>query len=330
MTLFHKYYSRKLLFAADVLAALQGAPEHTLPRSALERLSIRYGMSPQLCTEVLQLLTSLELIVWQRETRRYHLETGWASTVPQLPPSAIEEDYLQWILRLPQATLFLPEALRRKLTDAEHLQDSSEHIQKLMPFGEQAQPSLSQPEFCCILEAISRGCAISYDYQTRDSKEPVRTTAAPWRLEYSAYDNRWWIILYTLDENRRCVKAWLGNLSHIHLEPQIHVPEQEILDAREALLMPEPIVLHVKDTRNALERCFLVMERQRFQESRLLEDGSAILSFHYYRFEESDLLRQLLYLGPAVELKSPPALRKALLERVDRALDNFSNASDVS
>ena len=72
------------------------------------------------------------------------------------------------------------------------------------------------------------------------------------------------------------------------------------------------------------------MERQRFQESRLLEDGSAILSFHYYRFEESDLLRQLLYLGPAVELKSPPALRKALLERVDRALDNFSNASDVS
>lgn len=328
MTLFHKYYSRRLLFAADVLAALQGAPEHTLPAAALERLSLRYGMSPQLCTEVLQLLTALEFIVRQRESRSYRLETGWASTVPLLPPSAVEEDYLQWILGLPQAALFLPQALREKLAGSGPSCFRSEAVQTMEPFGEQTQPSLDQPEFCRILEAIARGCAISYDYQTRTSKEPLRAVAAPWRLEYSAYDNRWWIILYTLDAPRRCVKAWLGHLSHIRLEPQLRVAEEEILAAREALRMPEPIVLHVADTRNALERCFLVMERQQFLESRLLEDGSAILSFSYYRFEESDLLRQLLYLGPAVELKRPLYLRKALLERVEQALKNFGNASE--
>ena len=106
MTLFHRYYSRKLLFAADVLASLHGAPDHTLPKRSLEEMSRRYGMSPQMCRESLALLVKLELIVRQPETQSYRLETGWASTVPQLPPSAVEEDYLHWILRLPQAALF--------------------------------------------------------------------------------------------------------------------------------------------------------------------------------------------------------------------------------
>lgn len=324
MTLFHKYYSRKLLFAADVLAALHGADGNRLPRSALERLSARYGMSPQLCAEILKLLTELELIVWQREDHSYRLETGWAGAVPQLPPSAVEETYLQGILRLPQAALFLPDALRERLTKAADMPSERGMIQTLDPNGEQTQPSLSQAEFRCILEAIARGCAIRHRFKTRMSSVAVEAMAVPWRLEYSAYDNRWWIILYTLGEQRRCVKAWLGNLSDIHLEPQLRVEEAEIVRARESLLMPEPIVLHVQDTRNALERCFLVMERQQFEESRLLEDGSAMLSFRYYRFEESNILRQLLYLGPAVELIGPAHLRKALLERVEQALQNFS------
>ena len=101
-------------------------------------------------------------------------------------------------------------------------------------------------------------------------------------------------------------------------------------EAREALLMPEPIVLHVQDTRNTLERCFLVMERQQFLESRLHEDGSCTLRFRYYRYEESDILRQLLYLGPGVTLVSPASLRQALLERVERALENFDVQPDHS
>lgn len=324
MILFHKYFSRKLLYAADVLATLHGAKNNILPKASLEALSDRYGMSPQLCAEVLKLLTDLELIVRQREDQTYRLETGWAGEVPKLPPSDVEETYLQWILRLPQAALFLPDALREKLTAAQTFLPDETTVQTVSAFGETAQPSLSQPEFRTVLEAISAGCAIRYQFKSRNTADAAETVAVPWRLEYSAYDNRWWILLYTLGEDRRCVKAWLSNLSQIRLEPQIRVQEAEILAAREKLLMPEPIVLHVKDTKNALERCFLVMEQQPFSESVLNDDGSAMLSFRYYRFEESDLLRKLLYLGPAVELKSPAYLREALLERVEQALKNFS------
>ena len=324
MTLFHKYYSRKLQFAADVLSALEGAEGNCLPRAALEQLSVRYGISPQLCADVLSLLEKLELILWRREDRSYRLETDWARTVPQLPPSAFEEGYLQRILRLPQAALFLPDSLRAALAKSADWAADANLIQTMLPYGEQEQPSLSQPEFRCILEAITRGCAINYSYKTRASNEATQATAVPWRLEYSAYDNRWWIILYTLGEERRCIKAWLANLSDIRLVPYLHADEEEILAARDELLAPEPIVLLARDARNALERCFLVMEQQQFLESKLHDDGSATLVFRYYRFDEQDILRKLLYLGPEVGLKGPAHLRAALLERVDQALQHFS------
>ena len=311
MTLFHKYYSRKLLFAADVLAALKGAGAKGLPGPRISDLALRYGIQNPLCAQLLGLLKAEGLIEFDRDRSVYLLSSV---KQPSFPLSNAEESYLQEILRLPQAALFLPRALAERLTDPRAVCDDAS-IQTMEAFGEQRNPALSQPEFCRILEAVSRGCAISYRYRSRDG-EARRGCAVPWRLEYSAYDNRWWLILYSPEE-RRCVKAWLSHLSDVGLERHITVPEKDILAARKQALMPDPVVLRVENARNALERCFLILEQKEFEDSRLHPDGSATISFRYYRYEETELLRQLLYLGPNVELLAPQSLRAALLELVE-------------
>ena len=278
MSLFHKYFSRKLLFAADVLAAIKGAGQKGLPVKRLQELAIRYGIQPPLCAQLLELLEDAALI--ERDDMRsvYRLST---TELPPLALSGVEEDYLQRILRLPQAALFLPSSFAEKLTD--HNADIDEtSIQTMDAYGEQQNPKLSQPEFCRILEAISLGCAISYQYRSRNAEVTQRAR-------------------------------------------HITVLEKEILTARKLALMPEPVVLRVENARNALERCFLVLERKQLMDSRLDPDGSATISFRYFRYEENELLRQLLYLGPNVQLLSPQSLRTALLKQVNQALSWFSS-----
>ena len=325
MTLFHKYYSRKLQFAADVLAALHGAGKKGLPEKTLQKLALRYGIQNPLCADLLKLLADADLLIWDQRSRAYYEEDNY---IPPLPLSAAEKSYLQQILRLPQAELFLPPALAERLRTSAVPAWDEEIIQSLDAAGQPGNPKLTQPEFCLLLEAITRGCGISYRYCARSSKEAREGRAIPWRLEYSAYDNRWWIILYVPEEGR-CVKAWLSNLSEIRLEFQITAPEKEILAARRKALAPEPVVLRVKPgetpqrTQNAMERCFLVLERQEFESTQLNPDGGATVRFRYYRYEENELLRQLLYLGPNIQVLAPHSLRTALLDLVNQALEQF-------
>lgn len=328
MTLFHKYYSRKLFFAADVLAALHGAGKTGVEEKELQALALRYGIQNPLCSELLRLLRDAALLTWDRGSRKYYEEERH---VPQFPLSAIEESYLQQILAMPQAELFLPPALAERLRTSTPPAWDENIIQTLDAAGQPGNPNLTQREFCLLLEAIARSCAVSYRFCAKNATEARKGCAVPWRLEYSAYDNRWWIILYD-HEAGRCVKAWLPNLSEIRLEPQITVSEEEILQARREALMPEPVVLRVKPaetpqkTRNAMDRCFLVLERKEFESSQLHSDGSATVSFRYYRYEENELLRQLLYLGPGIQLLAPQSLRTALLELVNQALERFGKA----
>ena len=318
MTLFHKYNSRKLLFAADVLAALEGAGAEGLPRAQLNALALRYGIQNPLCEQLLTLLEQKMLIVYDSTQRVYRLGED---EVPALPLSKAEESYLQEILRLPQAELFLPPALAEKLT-APQAETNVDSIQAMEAQGETRNPTMSQPEFCRLLEAISCGCAVSYRFCAKNDKTPQEACAVPWRLEYSPFDNRWWVILYHPEE-KRCIKAWLSHLSDIALVRHIKVPEKEILAARRKALMPEPVVLRVEDAKNALERCFLVLEQKQFEDSMLHADGSATIRFRYYRYEENELLRQLLFLGPSVQLLGPKSLRAKLLALVEQALEHF-------
>ena len=143
----------------------------------------------------------------------------------------------------------------------------------------------------------------------------------PWKLEYSAYDRRWWVILYD-EQAGRTIKAKLSSLKDITLDRPAQSTQEEIAQAMENLLVPEPVVLRVANARNALERCFLVLENQLFTQTVLEEDGNCRLEFRYYRFDEDEILRRLLYLGPDVTLLGPGRMKDKLLVLLEQALSD--------
>ena len=312
MKLLNKYQSRVLQFALELTARLESGP-----LSAAEAETMARAACLDYAGQVTDPLVQAGLLV--REDGAFRLPDSLRP--PHLPLSGPEREYLAYILSLPAAPYFLDEETRALLNAgcADAPDGTLAQIRRLDPTG-RPLPEQPGPEgFRRILEAIRLRRGIRYTYVTKDGAPPAEGRALPWKLEYSVYDRRWWIILY-LPEEQRTVKAQLHNLSDITLGDPSPVPEEEITAAMDRLMEPEPVTLEVERTRGALERCFLVFENQLFEQTRQLSDQRYRLTFRYYRFDRSEILRRLLYLGPAVRLLGPADLRRDLIRLVDQAL----------
>lgn len=274
MLLFDKFSSRKLQFAADVLAIL--SPQRARQSAQeLSSLAARYGMDPLLASQTLRVLVNAEILQCGSD-RKYSINRDWPWAIPPLPLGRAEEAYLQMILQLPQAKLFLHEETAEKLSAAVGTFDDS-LIERLTPQEAARLPQIAHKDFTVLLDALSKGHGIRYRFRTRSSQAPVDASAVPWRLEYSPFDGRWWAILYVPEEDR-CIKAWLDNLSELRPAADVTASEQQIQAARSRNLAPSPLTLKILDVNRALERCFLAFEGQEVVQSRLLEDGSCVVS----------------------------------------------------
>lgn len=304
------FQGRLLQFCLELLATLEGgqAPD-------LERLTRKYGMRS--AWDTLKLLREAQ-ILQPGEPLALSPRYGKA---PLLPMSEVEREYLQYILDpvyMPEVALFLTDQTRERLKG--EAPAWAKHIRQLKPLGA-ALPQQPGPEgFRVLLDAIRENRLISYRY--RSSKEARLCTAQclPWKLEYSAYDRRWWIILYDT-EDRRTIKARLDNLQDITLGQKSDVTEAQILKAMEKLRMEQEVVLRVRDRHNALQRCFTAFENQQITESSYSPEEGYTLKFRPYSFDIQEILRQLMYLGPNVHLEAPESLRQALRVRLKKALE---------
>lgn len=168
-----------------------------------------------------------------------------------------------------------------------------------------------------ILQAIRYGRMVEYEYRTRDDPRPRGASALPWKVEYGAFDRRWWVIFYD-PAQRRTIKARMGNLSRLRLGDAATIHPDEVEAAMDRLLEPEPVILRVTPTRGALERCFLAFEDQLFVETRQESRKACTLRFRWYRFDRGVILRRLLYLGSGVTLLGPSSLQQELLALIRR------------
>lgn len=312
MNLFHKYQSRAFQFSLELLALLEA--RDSLTRKEMDELACRLGLSyaDQVAAPLVQ-----AGILEQKDGRWSRGGEFWAFA---LAPGRAELDYLQYILTLPQAELLLDPETRQTLSQAGGDSGPLRAIQHLAPQGEPLPQSPGRDGVRRLLQAIREKRLVRYRYRTRDTESYRESVVHPWKLEYSAYDRRWWVILYHPQE-RRTIKARLDNLRDVELLGPSQVAPEEIQAAMERLLEPEPVVLQVRKTRGALERCFLVFENQLFLETEQLSPEAVRLSFQFYRFDQGEILRRLLYLGPAVELLAPQSLREELLALVEQALE---------
>lgn len=312
MELFHAYQSRSMQFALDVIALVER--KGAVREDELRRLALSDGLS--YADQVLKPLCNAGIL--QKVGNDYRI--GEEFKPFQLPMGQVERDYLQYILRLPEASLFLQEQTIKKLKSADEEAAFFDPVERYEPKGA-SLPAYPGPEgFRTVLRAIRQKRMIRYEYRTKANDAWSEAESYPWKLEYSAYDRRWWIIVYLPDEDRT-VKARLENLRNIRPDRVAKIPEKAILSAVDRLLAPQPMVLEVEKKRGALERCFMVFESQLFVETKQLSADRFRLAFQYYRFDETELLRRLLYLGPMVTLIGPDSAREKLRAMVETALE---------
>lgn len=312
MKLLDRYQSRVFQFALDVTARLSAL--NMLTEQEAETAAKRMGLD--YADQVLTPLCRAGLL--EKIPNGYCLAESIRPFY--LAPGQTEKDYLRYILTMPEASLFLPEPMREQLSGINGEQNEFSSIELYAPRGAPPPEGVGPAEMALLLQGIRQRRLIAYRFRTRNSDETVPGITLPWKLEYSAFDRRWWIILYDPGE-KRTIKARLGNLLDIQLLGPAHIAEAEVRGALERLLEPEPVVLEVEQDRGALERCFLVFEGQMFLETRQVDDRRCRLSFQYYRFDTHEILRRLLYLGPMVTLLSPAKLKEGLLELLDQALE---------
>ena len=313
MKLFNKYQSRALQFVLDLLAQLQST---ALSTSQIQALAQQWGLD--YADQVIQPLCRAGFL--EQTTDGYRLTAD--GTLPRLPLSAAERSTLAALLQIPESQLFLEPALWGHLAAlCAGTPAPPSSVQRYAPAGEPLPQHPGPEGFRTLLKAAQRRWLIRYTYYTRDHQTvPRQAEALPWKLEYSAYDRRWWVILYDPGQSRT-IKARLDNLEEIRLLGPSGVEDGEVEAAMDRLLEPEPVVLEVRRTRGTLERCFLVLENQLFERTRQVSEDCFYVSFRYYRFDRSEILRRLLYLGPGVRLISPPDLREALVALLDQALE---------
>ena len=233
MNLFHKYYNRAFLLALELLARLQGGQTISV-REAFE-LARKKGLTE--ADSVIKPLLDYEIV--QRADNRYYLNLNYRKL--RLPMQQTEKQWLSYMLAMPEARLLLEENLYDRLSEFCGGSDSFDAIQRYAPHA--APCGLQEQEkIRTLLRAIRGRQNIRYRFRTRDDKTPQTASALPWKLEYSAFDRRWWLILYS-EEQDRTIKAKLENI----LEPEpmqtSDVPEEKIEQAMERLLIPEPVRL---------------------------------------------------------------------------------------
>lgn len=314
--LFHKYQSRQLQFALGLLAALEGSPE--LSREQVEAIAAECGL--EYADQVLPVLTGASIV--ERTPGGVRLAGGFRPS--RLPLSIMEREYLQFLLAQREAGLFLDAGMRGRLEATLPETPPFPYFETYGPAEWMNAPELAPEDFDRLLRAIRERRRLHYRYCTTTDPTTFRqAVSVPWRLEFDAYTHRWWLIHYDPAQDRM-IKSILNNLRDFRLGERTDVTEGQIQAAMDRLLAADGVVLRILPERNALERCAMVFERQMLRQIRQEPDGSHLITFPYYRFDENEILRKLLYLGPGVQLVSPKHLCRKLISMIDEALGHGS------
>jgi len=327
--------SKEQRAAAEREAAAAEREEAAEREAVLSWLAKRYGIAST--HDIIALLRSAEFLAPGDKLR---LPKG-NRIFPELPLSMVEQEYLWYILDpqyMPEVTLFLSESTQKKLTETANKTDSPDQQAKTIEWAKHIEwakapgmelPNNPGPEgFRLLIQAIQNRCLIRYRYRVK--QKPGEKTGEktgeclPWKLEYSAYDRRWWVILYD-PEAGKTKKAPLNHIRNIQILEEPHnITQEHILAAMDHLRSADTVDLRIRNKHNALQRCYTAFENHQIKQSSYSPEEGFKLSFYTYEFDKEEILRQLMYLGPNVSLDGPASLQEELRKRLRNALAHYA------
>jgi RNA-splicing ligase RtcB len=236
----------------------------------------------------------------------------------------IEKAWLKNLLEEPSLSIILSNDTIDKLKEALKNFQCPNTSQLIETTDKSILPEFKQYEdnFRILLKSIMEEKSIRYCNTDRNGNEYCGMRALPLRLEYSLKDRRFRVSMYSLEDNRP-IMANVFTMSSIEIEENKSLTisrDEAIKLLRENRYSKEPIILEVTDKRAAMERCFMSFSgMERF--SRCIEQGRYEIKLFYYTFEEEEVIRKILALGPYVKVISPQRVAAELIKRIRRAIE---------
>ncbi|MCX7747939.1 MAG: WYL domain-containing protein [Clostridia bacterium] len=173
-----------------------------------------------------------------------------------------------------------------------------------------------------LLKAIVEEKPVRYDNTDKFGKVYKNMLSLPIRIEYSMRDGRFRVSMYSIDNNRP-IMANVFSMTNVSLADE-DVVQMDREEAKRILyeqkICEEPVILKVTDKRAAMERCFMSfsgMERS----ARCIGEDQYEIKLFYYTFEEEEVLRNILALGPFVKVISPKRIEEEIIRRIKKSLE---------
>ena len=180
-------------------------------------------------------------------------------------------------------------------------------------------------DFYVILEGIIKGKPIIYTNVDKNGNEYNNQLALPIRIECSLKDEKFRASLYSLEEER-AIMVSLHTLKDVKIAENIasNINREDVLKKlKEKRYCENPITIELEDIRGAMERCFMSFSSFE-RNSRAISENKYEIDIYYYTFEEADVIRKIMSLGPYVKVKSPDRVRDIIIDKIKRAF-SFQN-----
>ena len=237
-------------------------------------------------------------------------KTGFAKICIAAPISApVTNSELSWLksFLLDDETAFLlPENLREKLL--ERLKNVKPLYEKNIWCKLTAKPSKPRAGL-----TFAKNLSLTVQALTEQKIISAGTqNLIPYRLEYDNFADKFFLVTWA--DEKSCVEKFsLENLQNLTLtNEKISANVEKKVEKFYAENSVE-ISLLVRNTRNAVERCFAIFGAYD-KKARLNSDGNYFLTVKFLKFDEEEILARILFLGVAVTVVSPEIYRRKVID----------------
>lgn len=217
---------------------------------------------------------------------------------------------------------FLSNETTNKLSDVTNNIESDWNIKDIViknqyKFGSTQEERNYEKELSIIASGIQEHKSIVYDNKKSGVYEYIDAEVFPIKIEYSVVNDQFRICAYDEKEDR-FIKMNLVSMSNIRKGKRvletIESEYEEFLKSN-----TKKIILDVDPIDHVIERCFRIFS---FYDRKAVFDKDANkykLEISYLKFDENEVIRDILSLGSNVVVMEPKRIQKEVLKRIKAA-----------
>ncbi len=244
------------------------------------------------------------------------------------PVLNIEMVYLKHILNDDRMHIFLDNLSIEKLKGLLKTYDDFQ-IGKYIEIKGKSESSCDYKKlnkvFLLFLKSRKEKRIIKYNYVTRNGQIFEENFMLPYKIEYSIRDDKFYLIYYSIEQNRMN-KGIIENFHGMKLDSIYEDYEliwNNISYVIERQKVKYPIIIEVKDRKNAVERAFYLLSCFKKRAYYDKERNVHIIYIYYYEYDEAEIISRILSLGKNAKVISPENIKTKIIQRIKKAVNLY-------